>query len=92
MPREPRPMQSVIDQIDAAVKELRKETQKKGANPEVLRKQLLRVQAAAAAGIRTVDADDSRKNQLNPNNDAFWRARGFPKRPDDWKARLTVKK
>jgi len=92
MPREPRPMQSVIDQIDAAVKELRKETQKKGASPEVLRKQLLRVQAAAAAGIRTVDADDSRKNQLNPNNDAFWRARGFPKRPPDWKARLTVKK
>ena len=92
MPREPRPMQSVIDQLDAAVKELRKETQKKGANPEVLRKQLLRVQAAAAAGIRTVDADDSRKNQLNPNNDAFWRARGFPKRPPDWKARLTVKK
>ena len=92
MPREPRPIQSVIDQIDAAVKELRKETQKKGANPEVLRKQLLRVQAAAAAGIRTVDADDSRKNQLNPNNDAFWRARGFSKRPDDWKARLTVKK
>ena len=92
MPREPRPMQSVIDQIDAAVKELRQETNKKGANPEVLRKQLLRVQAAAAAGIRTVDADDSRKNQLNPNNDAFWRARGFPKRPPDWKARLTVKK
>ena len=91
MPREPRPMQSVINQIDAAVKELRQET-KKGASPEVLRKQLLRVQSAAAAGIRTVDADDSRKNQLNPNNDAFWRARGLPKRPDDWKAMLTVKK
>ena len=90
MPREPRPMQSVIDQIGAAVKELRQA--KEGTSPEVLRKQLLRVQAAAAAGIRTVDADDSRKNQLNPNNDAFWRARGLPKRPDDWKARLTVKK
>ena len=34
MPREPRPMQSVIDQIDSAVKELRQET-KKGASPEV---------------------------------------------------------
>ncbi len=92
MPREPRPMQSVIDQIDAAVKELRRgTTKKKGASPEVLRKQLLRVQSAAAAGIRTVDADDNRKSQLNPNNDAFWQARGFPKRPDDWKARITVK-
>ena len=90
MPREPRPMQSVIDQIDAAVKELRQQT-KKGASPEALRKQLLRVQSAAAAGIRTVDADDNRKSQLNPNNDAFWQARGFPKRPDDWKARITVK-
>ena len=91
MPREPRPMQSVIDQIDSAVKELRQETKKKGASPEVLRKHLLRVQSATAAGIRTVDSDDARKNQLNPNNDAFWRARGFPKRPADWKARLTVK-
>ena len=42
----------------------------------LLREQLLEVQSAAAAGIRTVDAGDVRKNQLNPNNDAFWKARG----------------
>ncbi len=23
-------------------------------------------------------------NQLNPNNDAYWQARGFEERPDDW--------
>ena len=32
--------------------------------------------------------DDNRSNQMNPNNDAFWQARGFKKRPDDWKARM----
>ena len=87
MPRELRPMQSVTDQIAAALDQLKKKNQ----SPEVLRKHLLKIQSAAAAGIRTVDAGDDRKNQLNPNNDAFWRARGFDKRPDDWKARITVK-
>ena len=87
MPRELRPMQSVTDQIAAALGQLKK----KDRSPEVLRKQLLKIQSAAAAGIRTVDAGDNRKEQLNPNNDAFWLARGFPKRPADWKSRITVK-
>lgn len=26
--------------------------------------------------------------QNNPNNDAYWQARGFAKRPADWRARL----
>ena len=35
---------------------------------------------------------DNRKNQLNPNNDAYWQAQGLPKRPDDWKARTAAEK
>ena len=27
---------------------------------------------------------DNRANQLNPNNDAYWQARGWDERPDDW--------
>ena len=23
-------------------------------------------------------------NQMNPNNDAYWQARGYNERPDDW--------
>ena len=30
---------------------------------------------------------DNRSNQMNPNNDAYWRARGWNARPNDWKAR-----
>ena len=26
-----------------------------------------------------------RSIQLNPNNDAYWQARGYAKRPDNWK-------
>ena len=29
----------------------------------------------------------NRSNQLNPNNDAYWQARGYVKRPSDWKER-----
>lgn len=31
----------------------------------------------------------NRANQLNPNNDAYWTARGFPGRPADWKKRAS---
>lgn len=31
--------------------------------------------------------DDNRKDQMNPNNDAYWQSRGFPERPDDWQSR-----
>lgn len=27
---------------------------------------------------------DNRANQLNPNNDVYWQARGDDDRPDDW--------
>ena len=32
--------------------------------------------------------DDNRANQLNPNNDAYWEARGWDDRPDDWEDRI----
>lgn len=31
---------------------------------------------------------NNRANQLNPNNDAYWQARGYSGRPKDWKQRL----
>ena len=34
---------------------------------------------------------DNRSNQMNPNNDAYWRARGWSSRPRDWKARSGMK-
>ena len=27
-------------------------------------------------------------NQLNPNNDAYWEARGYGGRPEDWEDRI----
>jgi hypothetical protein len=30
-------------------------------------------------------ARDNRANQLNRNNDAFWKSRGHPERPTDWR-------
>ena len=27
---------------------------------------------------------NNRANQMNPNNDAYWQARGLPSRPRDW--------
>ena len=32
--------------------------------------------------------EENRANQLNPNNDAYWQARGWDERPDDWKERI----
>ena len=34
------------------------------------------------------DKGDNRSNQMNPNNDAYWRARGWSSRPNDWKVRV----
>ena len=31
---------------------------------------------------------NNRSIQLNPNNDAYWTARGWPGRPADWKKRV----
>ena len=31
---------------------------------------------------------DNHANQLNPNNDAYWSARGQDERPDDWEERV----
>jgi hypothetical protein len=33
------------------------------------------------------DELDNHSNQLNPNNDAYWEARGEDERPDDWEDR-----
>ena len=30
---------------------------------------------------------DNRADQLNPNNDAYWQARGEDERPDNWESR-----
>ncbi len=35
---------------------------------------------------------DRRANQLNPNNIAYWRSRGYSERPKDWKKRAKVKR
>ena len=32
--------------------------------------------------------EDNHSNQLNPNNDAYWQARGLDRRPDDWRSRI----
>ncbi len=34
------------------------------------------------------DELDNHANQMNPNNDAYWEARGFDGRPDDWEDRV----
>lgn len=31
---------------------------------------------------------DHRADQLNPNNDDYWEARGYDERPDDWESRI----
>ena len=31
---------------------------------------------------------DNRANQRNPNNDAFWKSRGYDKRPENWQNSL----
>jgi hypothetical protein len=28
---------------------------------------------------------DNYSKQLNPEHDAYWQSRGYPKRPDNWK-------
>jgi len=33
----------------------------------------------------------NRDKQLNPNNDAYWKARGHEKRPSNWKEIIIVK-
>lgn len=31
---------------------------------------------------------DNRSNQLNPENEDYWKSRGFDERPDDWEERI----
>lgn len=34
------------------------------------------------------DSDnDNHSDQLNPNNDSYWQARGYDERPSDWRER-----
>ena len=34
------------------------------------------------------DDRNNHSNQMNPNNDAYWQARGYNERPDDWEDRV----
>ena len=34
------------------------------------------------------DNRNNHANQMNPNNDAYWQARGYNERPDDWVDRM----
>ena len=34
------------------------------------------------------DDQANRSNQMNPNNDAYWQARGHDGRPDDWEDQM----
>ncbi len=36
---------------------------------------------------RQIDRDN-RASQMNPNNDAYWQARGLDCRPEDWEVRF----
>ena len=36
-------------------------------------------------------SQDNRSNQMNPNNDSYWQARGWNTRPADWKSRYSGK-
>ena len=38
--------------------------------------------------LRRNDELNNHANQLNPNNDAYWEARGYGGRPDDWEDRI----
>jgi hypothetical protein len=38
----------------------------------------------------TTQGNDNRSKQLNPNHDAYWRARGETDRPDNWLVRRGV--
>ena len=37
--------------------------------------------------LRKQSDHNNRSNQMNPNNDAYWQARGWDNRPEDWKER-----
>ena len=34
------------------------------------------------------ESRNNHANQMNPNNDAYWQARGYNERPSDWKNRV----
>ncbi|MDJ0808727.1 MAG: hypothetical protein QNJ48_02840 [Desulfobacterales bacterium] len=38
------------------------------------------------------NAKDLRANIKNPNNDAYWKQRGYAKRPNDWKQLIGKKR
>ena len=38
--------------------------------------------------MRNNDHRNNHANQMNPNNDAYWQARGYNERPDNWVNRL----
>ena len=38
------------------------------------------------------DHRNNHANQMNPNNDAYWQARGYNERPDDWEDQVDKEK
>ena len=38
--------------------------------------------------MRNNDHRNNHANQKNPNNDAYWQARGYNERPDNWEDQL----
>ena len=36
------------------------------------------------------DDRNNHSNQMNPNNDAYWQARGYNERPGDWEDQLAT--
>ena len=37
------------------------------------------------------DDRNNHANQMNPNNDAYWQARGYNERPNDWEDQVDKK-
>lgn len=46
------------------------------------------VQAHFQFGLKTSEMGNNRANQLNPNNLAFWRSRGYSDRPSLWMSKV----
>ena len=42
------------------------------------------VKRAEKAADKNTANQHNHQNQLNPNNDAYWKSRGYKKRPDNW--------
>ena len=41
--------------------------------------------------MKDTDDRNNHANQMNPNNDAYWRSRGYNERPEDWEDQVDQK-